>query len=99
MAKNSAAEGTLGALHDILAQELIKRIQSGLATAADLSAARGFLKDNDITCRIDDGNALGELQNSLKEQGSPVPQVEDSTLQAALDNVMDLEQYRSGGVR
>ena len=35
-------------LHTSLAEDLLAKIQSGEATAADLSVARQFLKDNGI---------------------------------------------------
>ena len=38
----------LEALHSSLAEDLLAKIQSGEATAADLSVARQFLKDNGI---------------------------------------------------
>lgn len=39
---------TLEALHTGLAKDLLAKIESGEATAADLSVARQFLKDNGI---------------------------------------------------
>jgi len=38
----------LESLHGALAQDLLETVQSGEATAADLSVARQFLKDNGI---------------------------------------------------
>ena len=38
----------LESLHGALAQDLLEKVQSGEATAADLSVARQFLKDNGI---------------------------------------------------
>lgn len=38
----------LETLHTSLAEDLLMKIQSGEATAADLSVARQFLKDNGI---------------------------------------------------
>ena len=43
-AKNS----TMEELHEVLAKSLLDRVKSGEATAADLSVARQFLKDNGI---------------------------------------------------
>ena len=37
-------------LHELLTQEFIDRVASGGATAAELNAARRFLKDNNIDC-------------------------------------------------
>lgn len=39
-------------------------------TAAELQAVNKFLKDNDITCAPDDNNAIGELQERLRERNS-----------------------------
>ncbi|MEZ2409841.1 hypothetical protein AB6806_23905 [Bosea sp. RCC_152_1] len=36
-------------LHEALAKDLLKRVQDGSATAADLNVARAFLKDNCIS--------------------------------------------------
>lgn len=95
MAKNAAGEGQLGALHDVLATVLMEALKNpDTATAAVMNAARGFLKDNDITCRIEDGSKLGELQDVLNQQGPGTAVVEDPELAAALDDVIDLEQYR-----
>ena len=38
----------LAQLHTKVAKELLEKIESGAATAADLSVARQFLKDNGI---------------------------------------------------
>ncbi len=38
----------LETLHTAVAEDLLAKIQSGEATAADLSVARAFLKDNGI---------------------------------------------------
>lgn len=95
MAKNSAAEGELGNLHNVLATVLIEALRNkDMCTAAVMNAARGFLKDNDITCRIEDGSKLGELEDELKRQGPEAGRVGDDTLRDALDDVIDLEQYR-----
>lgn len=37
-------------LHELVVQDLISRIRSGAATAADLGVARQLLKDNGIDC-------------------------------------------------
>lgn len=38
-------------LHDALGLELLKRVRTGRATAADLSVARQFLRDNGVEAR------------------------------------------------
>jgi hypothetical protein len=37
-------------IHNALAEELLKKIQDGTATATELNVARQFLKDNGIDC-------------------------------------------------
>lgn len=62
-------------LHGIVAEELKRRIASGEATAADLSAAIKFLKDNGIeyepvpgdpTDLLDEADAQVDLPPGLK---------------------------------
>lgn len=60
-----ATEGALNALHEALAKAFAERIASGEATAADLSAARQFLKDNNITAVRTPDNPLGKLADAL----------------------------------
>lgn len=43
-----ATPDVMGALHGAIAQQLMHRIQSGEATAADMSNAIKFLKDNGV---------------------------------------------------
>lgn len=47
-------------MHEALAQSLLDRITDGTATAADLSVARQFLKDNNINC---DGRNNGKVKS------------------------------------
>jgi len=54
---------------DILFQatldELIKRVQDGTATPADLSVARAILKDNNIHAIAEDKKRISSLVESL----------------------------------
>lgn len=68
-----ALEEELGDLQTALVVELRKRIRDGSATAADLSVARQFLKDNGIQAKAATGSPMGDLVDSL-----PFP-VEDMT--------------------
>ena len=61
----AASEESLNALHELTTQLLI---ESGEATAADLSVARGLLKDNNINCIPRDDNTIGELEKKLQER-------------------------------
>ncbi len=64
MTKKSSQD-ILEALHDSLATELSQRIISGEATAADLSVARQFLKDNGIDAFATSESPLKQLVDSL----------------------------------
>jgi len=55
----------LQTLQDILIDEMLRRIKTGEATAADLGAARQLLKDNGIQAVANDGNPMESLMNTL----------------------------------
>jgi hypothetical protein len=52
-------------IHKSLAQELLARIQTGEATAAELSAAIKFLKDNGIDAHMTKDSPLENLAKIL----------------------------------
>lgn len=52
-------------IHDALAENLLKRVKSGEATAADLNVARAFLKDNNI--EVGRPQALQPLADALTD--------------------------------
>lgn len=52
-------------MHVGLAQELLKRIENGTATASDLNVARAFLKDNGIEGSQKNHKPLGALAEKL----------------------------------
>jgi hypothetical protein len=62
---SKADDSILNAMHNDLATALRKRINSGDATAADLSVARQFLKDNNVTSVPAADSPLGKLLGSL----------------------------------
>lgn len=78
----AASEGTLGLLHTLVAQSLIDKIKAGEATASDVSNALKMLKDNNITCSVEDDNELGELTKLLGKKPAPA---ESSDFEAALE--------------
>jgi len=63
----AAKEETLGLLHEAVALDLLAKVQSGEATAAELNAAIKFLKDNDIEALKTATNTLGALVKSLPD--------------------------------
>ena len=62
---SKATDELLNALHGALASEFMRRIKDGTATAADLSAARQFLKDNGIDAIPTKDSPLGNLVENL----------------------------------
>jgi len=60
-----ASDQLLDALHGLLAQEFIDKIKAGTATAADLSAARQFLKDNGVNAVPAPGSPVNNLMETL----------------------------------
>jgi len=66
----SASKELLGDLHAAIAADLLQRIQSGEATAAELSTAIRFLKDNNIEAVASENEGLTALMNSLPDFGT-----------------------------
>lgn len=56
----------LASLHTKVAEELVKRIESGEASAAEMSVAVKFLKDNGIDADKLTNPALGKLSEALQ---------------------------------
>lgn len=61
----AASREILSQLHAALADELLRKVQSGGATAAELTAAIKFLKDNGIDAPASPGSPLDRLKDSL----------------------------------
>ena len=61
----TASNKLLEGLHNAVAEDLLYKIQSGDATAAELSAAIKFLKDNGIEALPSEGAPLGNLVDAL----------------------------------
>ena len=55
----------LSDLHLAVSEELLRRVISGDANAADLNVARAFLKDNGIDATVDQSKPLKNLAESL----------------------------------
>lgn len=68
MAQGKASAELMEMLHGILASALADKIKDGTATAADLSVARQFLKDNGIDGIPTESNPLGQLAAKLPFQ-------------------------------
>ena len=60
-------------LHQEIAEDLLKRVQSGDATSQELSVAVKFLKDNGIEAQATKDSPLANLIDSL-------PDFDDDTL-------------------
>tara|TARA_R110002020_G_scaffold267096_1_gene482194 strand:- start:224 stop:451 length:228 start_codon:yes stop_codon:yes gene_type:complete len=63
----------LQALHEEIATDLLNRIQSGQATAAELTAAIKFLKDNGIDAHMTQDSPLENLAKSLPFEDPSMP--------------------------
>lgn len=59
----------LNNLHQMVAQDLIRRISSGEATVQELSAAIKYLKDNDITADPEFSKPLAQLEQEVTPVG------------------------------
>lgn len=59
-------------LHNAVAQDLLSKVKSGEASAAELSAAIKFLKDNGIEALPVEGSPLGNLVDSLPFNVEPL---------------------------
>ena len=55
----------LGDLHTAIAKDLLERVLSGDANAAELNVARAFLKDNNVDASADQSEPLADLAKSL----------------------------------
>jgi hypothetical protein len=63
----SASKELLGNLHSAIAADLLARIQSGEASAAELSTAIRFLKDNNIEAIASENEGLTALMKALPD--------------------------------
>ena len=55
----------LADLHNEVALDLLRRVQSGEATSQELSVAVKFLKDNNIEAQMTENSPLANLVDSL----------------------------------
>lgn len=62
----TATEDLLSILHNAIAEDLLRRIEAGEASAADLSVAVKFLKDNGIDCESGKSPLLQSLAHSIQ---------------------------------
>jgi len=63
----AAKEELLGALHEAVASDLLRRVQTGEASASEMSVVIKFLKDNGIEALATENNALGKLAEEMPE--------------------------------
>lgn len=68
----TAPKELLENLHRAVAEDLLDKIKSGEATAAEISAAIKFLKDNGIEAIPASGSPLGDLVDSLPFNVEPI---------------------------
>lgn len=100
---SKATTEKLGTLHGVIAEELVRRIQEGEASAADIGAAIKFLNDNGITADIDNNDHLKGLKDQLAERAARREQRrlrlvgEDPKSDLTDDEVDEVKQAASGG--
>lgn len=61
----SSLEELLSKLHDGLANEFLRRLESGEATASDLNVIRQFLKDNGIDAASQSKSPIFKISEKL----------------------------------
>ena len=71
---NKASFDLLEALHHAVATELLTKVQSGEATAAEISAAIKFLKDNGVEALPTGDNQVGRLFEALPFDDTDIQQ-------------------------
>ena len=62
-----ATEEQVNELHQLVTNEFLSRVKSGVATTQDLKAACDWLKTNDISGVAFEGNPLSKLAKVLPE--------------------------------
>ena len=68
----TATKDMLDSLHRAVCEDLMAKIKSGEAKAADLAAAIKFLKDNGIEAIPVEGSPLGNLMDNLPFNVEPI---------------------------
>lgn len=68
----TATKDMLDSLHRAVCEDLMTKIKSGEAKAADLAAAIKFLKDNGIEAIPVEGSPLGTLVDNLPFNVEPI---------------------------
>lgn len=73
---NAALKELLEQMHNELAQQLLAKLQSGEATAADLNVARQFLKDNEVSASTPASQPMAKLAQLVpfKDPEAPITQ-------------------------
>lgn len=94
--KNAATEALMGQLHAAMVTNITTKVLAGTATAAEMAVAAKMLKDSNITAAIDANNAMGKMSDALSRSRAPADPVGQKTLDAALDAVVSMEEYRNG---
>ena len=64
---NKANEDMMNTLHQLIAKDLITRIQSGDATVQEINAAIKFLKDNEVTADVSLNRPLQMLEGTVTD--------------------------------
>ena len=63
----SATRKQLGELHELVAQQLLRKVTSREPAVPGIEAAITFLKDNRIVPEVTEGSAIAELAQAVKK--------------------------------
>ena len=70
---SKATSKDMAELHDLVARKLKQMVSNNKATAADLSVAIKFLKDNNVMADPDLNSAIDELKKAVDTKTLPFP--------------------------
>lgn len=70
---SKASNKQMEELHELVAKKLKKMVESDEATAADISVAIKFLKDNNVMADPDLNSTIEELKKTVDTKTLPFP--------------------------
>lgn len=74
-----ANEDVLNQIHSLVANNILKRLESGEVDASDIALAIKFLKDNNVQAELEFNSTVKQIQNEVvevKKLPFPVKQTE-----------------------
>lgn len=62
-----ANEDVLNQIHSLVANNILKRLESGEVDASDIALAIKFLKDNNVQAELEFNSTVKQIQNEVVE--------------------------------